>query len=226
MTPEPLILSWSGGKDSALALHALRGSVEYTVTALLTTLTGTYDRISMHGVRRPLLEAQTRALGLPLRTVEISAGAGNEEYQERTGRALAEARAEGIRTVAYGDLFLEDIRRYREEQLAREGMRAIFPLWLLPTDALAEEFLRLGFRAVITCVDGEQLDGGLSGREYDAALLRDLPAGVDPCGENGEFHTFVYDGPGFREPVPFRRGETVVRDGRFHFCDLAGVSEE
>lgn len=220
--PEPLIVSWSGGKDSALALHALRRSPDYEVVALLTTLTDTYDRVSMHGVRRELLEAQTRSLGLPLRTVQISSGSSNEEYQQRLGRALADACAEGIHTVAYGDLFLEDIRRYREEVLAREEMRAVFPLWGRPTDRLAEEFLRLGFRAVITCVDGEQLDGSFAGREYDGALLHDLPAGVDPCGENGEFHTFVYDGPGFREPVRFRRGGTVVRDNRFHFCDLEG----
>ena len=144
----------------------------------------------------------------------------NEEYEKRTARALADIRAEGINTVAFGDLLLQDVRSYREEMLARNKMRAVFPLWRRPPSMVAEEILRLGFRAVITCVDTEQLNGAFSGREYDDAFLQDLPSGVDPCGENGEFHTFVYDGPGFQEPVRFRGGEIVVRDGRFHCCDL------
>jgi uncharacterized protein (TIGR00290 family) len=217
---ERIILSWSGGKDSALALHQLRASPRFEVAGLLTTVTEEYDRISMHGVRRRLLERQAGALGLPLTTVGIEPAAANRSYETRMEAALAGVRERGIRTVAFGDLFLEDVRRYREEMLARVGMAALFPLWGRDTDALAREFLDLGFRAVLTCVDGEQLDGAFVGRGFDAALLRDLPPGADPCGENGEFHTFVHAGPGFREPVPFRRGEVVLRDERFWFCDL------
>lgn len=217
---EPLILSWSGGKDSALALYELRRSAIWRVAALLTTLADRSARVAVHDVRRPILEAQARALGLPLRTMEVPPRCSNEEYEERTARALADIRAEGIDTVAFGDLLLQDVRSYREEMLARNGIRAVFPLWRRPPPVVAEEILRLGFRAVITCVDTEQMNGAFSGREYDDAFLQDLPSDVDPCGENGEFHTFVYDGPGFQEPVPFRRGEMVVRDGRFHCCDL------
>jgi uncharacterized protein (TIGR00290 family) len=217
---EPIILSWSGGKDSALALHQLGGSTRFRVAGLLTTVTEDYDRISMHGVRRRLLERQVEALGLPLTTVGIPPAAANQAYEERMGAALAGLREGGVRTVAFGDLFLEDIRRYRETMLAGAGMAATFPLWGRDTAALAREFLALGFRAVVTCVDCQQLDGAFVGRDYDAAFLHDLPPGVDPCGENGEFHTFVFDGPGFREPVPLRRGEVVLRDERFWFCDL------
>lgn len=214
------VLAWSGGKDSSLALHELRRAGEVEVVGLLTTVTAEYDRISMHGVRRVLLETQARQTGLPLTVVEISAGAGNTEYDARMGVALAALGERGVEAVVFGDLFLEEIRRYREERLAAVGMRALFPLWGHPTDRLAETFLRLGFRATAVCVDGSALDGSFAGRSYDAAFLRDLPSGVDPCGENGEFHTFVHAGPVFREAIAVHAGEVVLRDERFWYCDL------
>jgi len=218
--PEPIILSWSGGKDSALALHQILAAGDHEVVGLLTTVTADYDRVSMHGVRRTLLEQQARSLGLPLTQIEISAGAPNGEYEARMGAALEGFRARGIRTIAFGDLFLEEIRRYREEMLAAVGMRAVFPVWGRDTAELAEEFVGLGFGAVLACVDSRALDGAFVGRDYDSALLSDLPASVDPCGENGEFHTFVHRGPIFSTSIPFSRGEVVVRDDRFYFCDL------
>ena len=217
---ERVILSWSGGKDCALALHALRADERYEVAGLLTTVTAGYDRISMHGVRRSLLEAQARATGLPLRTVEIPAAAGNEEYRARQGEALLALREEGIRAVAFGDLFLEEVRRFREEMLAELGMSAVFPLWARDTAALAREFVELGFGAVLVCVDSQALDPAFAGRDYDLALLAELPRTADPCGENGEFHTFVHRGPVLRHPVPFERGQVVEREGRFRYQDL------
>lgn len=220
--PRDVIVAWSGGKDSALALRAILGDARYRVAALLTTVTAEYDRISMHGVRRALLRRQTEALGLPLDEVLISPGASNDEYETNMGAALAALRTRipGLGTVVFGDLFLADIRAYRERMLARIGMRGLFPLWLRDTRALAYDFVRLGYRAVLVCVDAAQLDGAFAGREFDADLLHDLPPRVDPCGENGEFHTFVYAGPGLRQPVCHERGPVVVRDGRFVYCDL------
>jgi len=192
------------------------------VAALLTTVTAEYDRISMHGVRRTLLRRQAESLGLPLEEVVISPGASNDEYETNMGAALAAVRTRipGLDTVVFGDLFLADIRAYRERTLAWIGMRGLFPLWLRDTRALAYDFVRLGYRAVLVCVDAAQLAGEFAGREFDADLLHDLPSDVDPCGENGEFHTFVYAGPGLREPVRHERGPLVVRDGRFVYCDL------
>ena len=217
---EPVLLCWSGGKDCALALRELLAQGRCPVAALLTTLTEGYERVSMHGVRRELLHQQADSLGLPLAEVWIPPSASNEIYAGRMAAALARFQAEGVCRVAFGDLFLADIRRYREENLARAGLGALFPLWGKDTAALAREFLAAGFRARVTCVDTAQLDGRFAGREYDAAFLSELPAPVDPCGENGEFHTFVFDGPPFRRPVPIRSGETVLRDGRFRFHDL------
>jgi uncharacterized protein (TIGR00290 family) len=214
------VLSWSGGKDSTAVLHEIRRSGEWEIAALLTTVTSGYDRVSVHGVRRTLLETQARSLGLPLATVEISPRAGNDEYQQRTSDALEAFREQEIRTVLFGDLFLEDVRRYREELLASLGMTAVFPLWGRDTRVLAEDFQAWDYRAVLTCVDAHVLHPDFAGREFDAALLRDLPEGVDPCGENGEFHTFVYDGPLFSEPVRWTHGERVRRDERWEFCDL------
>ncbi|CAN5828553.1 ATPase [soil metagenome] len=214
------MLSWSGGKDSTAILHEVRRSGEWEIAALLTTVTSGYDRVSVHGVRRTLLETQARSLGLPLATVEISPRAGNDEYQQRTSDALEAFREQEIRTVLFGDLFLEDVRRYREGLLASLGMTAVFPLWGRDTRVLAEDFQAWGYRAVLTCVDAHVLLPDFAGREFDAALLRDLPEGVDPCGENGEFHTFVYDGPLFSEPVRWTHGERVRRDERWEFCDL------
>jgi uncharacterized protein (TIGR00290 family) len=218
-TPTRALLSWSGGKDSALALHRLRETDALRVEGLLTTVTDGYDRISMHGVRRALLDAQADAVGLPLRTVRIPPGCSNDEYEARTGAALAAWAAEGGGAVAFGDLFLEEIRAYRERLLGPHPLAPVFPLWGEDTAALARRFVALGFRAVLVCVDPRQLDARFAGRAYDHALLDELPAGVDPCGENGEFHTFVHDGPVFRAPVRLAPGEVVERDG-FVFADL------
>ena len=217
-----VIVAWSGGKDSTLALREILSDGCYRVTALLTTVTGEYDRISMHGVRRTLLERQAASLGLPLEQVVISPGATDDEYEGKMAATLAALRdrVPGLDTVVFGDLFLADIRAYRERMLARIGMRALFPLWLRDTPALAHQFVRLGYRAVLVCVDADQLAAEFAGREFDAELLRDLPAAVDPCGENGEFHTFVYAGPGFRQDVRHERGPVVLRDRRFVYCDL------
>jgi uncharacterized protein (TIGR00290 family) len=211
-----LVLSWSGGKDSALALHEL-GTTR--VTTLLTTVTEGYDRISMHGVRRQLLAEQAAALGLPLREVSIPPACANDIYEARLAQAFAERPLADSDEVAFGDLFLEDIRAYREERLAAAGRRGVFPLWARDTRALARRFLDLGFRAEIVCVNPRALDASFAGRAYDSALLAELPDDVDPCGENGEFHTFVWDGPLFGRPVGWRAGPVVERDG-FVFRDL------
>lgn len=183
-------------------------------------MTETYDRISMHGVRRVLLEAQAASLGLPLEQVLIGAPCSNEEYEAKMRAVLARYQAEGVDAVVVGDIFLEDLRKYREDNLAKLDLKAVFPIWKRDTAEMAREFIRLGFKTIITCVDGEALDGAFVGREYDEAFLADLPAGVDPCGENGEFHSFVYDGPIFARPIPVKRGEIVLRDNRVHYCDL------
>ncbi|HZT15993.1 MAG TPA: hypothetical protein VFA19_08595 [Gaiellaceae bacterium] len=214
-------LSWSGGKDSALALRALRqDGIE--PAALVTTVTEGYERISMHGVRRTLLAAQARAVGVPLVEVPIPPVCPNDVYESRFEQAFATS-LESVEAVAFGDLFLADVRAYREGRLARIGREALFPLWGRPTAALAEEFVAAGFEAVILCVDPRALDRSFVGRPYDAALLEELPPAVDPCGENGELHTFVHAGPVFGAPVPVARGAVVERDG-FVFCDLVTVS--
>jgi uncharacterized protein (TIGR00290 family) len=225
--PQDVIVAWSGGKDSALALREILLDGRYRVAALLTTVTGEYDRISMHGVRRTLLERQATSLGLPLEQVVISPGATNDEYEGKMGGTLQalRQRVPGLDTVVFGDLFLAEIRTYRERMLAGIGMRGLFPLWLRDTRALAHQFVRLGYRAVLVCVDAEQLPPEFAGREFDAALLRELPSTVDPCGENGEFHTFVYAGPGFRQEVRHERGPVVLRDHRFVYCDLVETTD-
>jgi uncharacterized protein (TIGR00290 family) len=212
-------MSWSGGKDSCLALYEMRKEQRCRVAALLTTVTRDYDRISMHGVRRALLERQAASLGLPLHEVLISQGAGNEEYEREMAEAFNAYRENGIDTVAFGDLFLEEVRAYRDQFLARHGMRGLYPVWGRDTTEFIKEFLGLGFRAVITCVDGRALDPSFAGVMIDEDFLSALPAQVDPCGENGEFHTFVFDGPAFREAVRFSVGERVERTP-FWFCDL------
>lgn len=216
---KPVIMSWSGGKDSCLGLYEIMRGDQFGVRTLLTTVTRDYDRISMHGVRTALLEQQAESLRLPLEQVLISKGATNAEYEARLEEALARYHAEGIDTVAFGDLFLEDIKTWRDRFLARHGMVGLYPIWKRDTAALIREFIAAGFRAVIVCVDPKQLDSAFAGREIDEDFIADLPASCDPCGENGEFHSFVYDGPMFRSPVRFRRGEIVLRDG-FWFCDL------
>jgi uncharacterized protein (TIGR00290 family) len=214
---ERVLVSWSGGKDSALAWHTV--SAEFDGT-LLTTVTEEYDRISMHGVRVELLRRQADALGLPLVTVSIPPRCTNEVYEERMRSALAVQRDAGVRRVVCGDIFLADVRRYREERLFRDGLSGVFPLWGVNTHELAERFITLGFRAVLCCVDTQSLDASFAGRLFDRTLLADLPPGADPCGENGEFHTFVVDGPGFARPVPVRLGERTLREGRFAYVDL------
>ena len=220
--PTPIALSWSGGKDSALALERLRSDPRWKPVGLLTSITRDYDRISIHGVRRSLLLRQVRSLGLPLTEVSLEPASSNPRYEAAFAAGLERLRSEhpGLQDIGFGDLFLRDVREYREELLARLGWRGVFPLWLEDTTRLAKYFIGRGFRAVLTCVDTTQLDGSFAGREFDAGLLAELPAAVDPCGERGEFHTFVYDGPIFREPIPVVIGERVLRDERFAYCDL------
>jgi uncharacterized protein (TIGR00290 family) len=221
---QPLALSWSGGKDSALALWTLRRE-RLEPEALITTVTEGFERISMHGVRRELLVGQAEALGIPLVEVAIPQACVNEVYEARMAAAFEAAPLSRVEAVAFGDLFLEDVRAYREERLAAGGRRGLFPLWGQDTTALAAEFLDAGFEARLVCVDPRMLDASFAGRRYDRRLLADLPPDVDPCGENGEFHTFVSVGPIFGEPVACERGEIVERDG-FVFCDLLPAAGE
>ncbi|HET7240773.1 MAG TPA: hypothetical protein VFI77_06420 [Gemmatimonadales bacterium] len=220
--PTDVLLAWSGGKDSALALAALRADPAWQVVGLLTTITRDYDRISIHGVRRAVLEAQVAALRLPLIEATIPAAASNVTYETAFAQALASAQARwpGLRHIAFGDLFLTDVRAYRETLLARLGWTGVFPLWGQDTTALARRFVAQGYRAILTCVDTTQLAAEFAGQELDAALLAGLPATVDPCGERGEFHTCVYAGPLFDRPLPLVPGDRVRRDGRFEYCDV------
>ena len=214
-----VLLSWSSGKDSAWALHVLRQDPAVTVAALLTTFNEEADRVAMHAVRRTLVEAQAAAAGLPLWQIPIPSPCPNDVYEARMRAALVRAREEEFTHVAFGDLFLEDIRRYREDRMAATGLSPIFPLWKRPTPDLAREMLDGGLEAVITCVDPAQLDARFAGRPYDATLLDDLPGTVDPCGERGEFHTFCVAGPMLEQRLGVRVGEIVHRDG-FVFADL------
>jgi uncharacterized protein (TIGR00290 family) len=221
-------MSWSGGKDSALALWELLRSPAWEVVGLLTSLADTYRRISHHGVREQLLDEQAAAIGLPLDKLWLTLRDGpctNEVYERLMGEKLAEYVARGVRHVAHGDLFLADLRAYRERNLARLGMTGLFPIWGRDTRQLVEEFEDAGFRAVLCCVEGSKLDASFVGRQLDRTLLADLPSGVDPAGENGEYHSFVYDGPIFQRPVALESGETVTHDTR-HYIDLvpAGAS--
>ncbi len=218
-SPEPVLFCWSGGKDSALALHALQQRTDERVTGLLTTVTEGYDRISMHGVRRSLLLRQAEALGLPLHEVCIPPQCVNPIYESRMERSLRAQLAAGVQTVAFGDIFLQDLREYRESNLARLNIRAIFPIWKRDTRELAREFGYLGFRAIAVCIDPKKLDRSFAGRELTPQFFADLPENVDPCGENGEFHTFVFAGPIFSKTIAVQRGEVVDREG-FTFCDL------
>jgi uncharacterized protein (TIGR00290 family) len=214
-----ILLSWSSGKDSAWSLHVLRQSGEYEVVGLLTTFNEEADRVAMHAVRRELVERQAAAAGLPLWAVQLPWPCSNEQYELLMAEACAKAVAEGIDGVAFGDLFLEDVRAYREKQLKGTGLVPVFPVWGLPTRVLAEQMIACGTRAKLTCVDTGKLDSSFVGREFDRELLSALPGDVDPCGERGEFHSFVYAGPMFEGAVPVSVGETVVRD-QFAFADL------
>jgi len=217
---EKIIFTWSGGKDSAMALYELQRTHSYEVSALLTTITEDYERISMHSVRRILLERQADSLGLSLEKVFISKNASNEEYESKMQEVLMKYRATGVSSVVFGDIFLEDLRKYREDKLSKVDMKGIFPIWKRDTTELAHTFIDLGFKAVVTCVDSNVLDKKFVGRVFDGQFLSELPSTVDPCGENGEFHSFVYDGPIFRERIAFTVGDIVLRDNRFYFCDL------
>ena len=216
---EKVLLSWSGGKDSAMSLYELKQNGRYDVQALLTTLTEAYDRISMHGVRRELLERQAESVGLPLQKISIPKNASNEVYETQMEQALRAQQRNGVQQVAFGDIFLEDLRAYREKNLARLGMKGLFPIWKRNTAELALEFLGLGFRAIVVCVDPKALEESFVGKMMDEEFLARLPASVDPCGENGEFHSFVFAGPIFPEEIRFSVGEVVLRDS-FYFCDL------
>ena len=213
------VLSWSGGKDSSLALQEVSRSTKLEIVSLLTTLTKDFNRVSMHGVRRALLTMQAQSLRIPLDEVWIRKGASNAEYASAMHQALLRHRASGTRKVVFGDLFLEDIRRFRESELSKAEMEGEFPLWKRNTKRLAARFVKDGFKAVVCTVDPKALGEAYCGREYDESFLSDLPPSVDPCGENGEFHTFVYGGPVFEKEIPVRRGEIVLRDG-FCFADI------
>lgn len=216
---ERVVLSWSGGKDSALALREIQRLADYDVVALLTTITEGTDCVGMHCVRRELLVRQAEAVGIPLRELRIPPFPPNDVYEARLRSVLEEYAAEGVRTVGFGDLFLEDIRSYREEMLSRLGMRGLYPIWQRDTGELAREFVAAGFGAILVCVDLRKLDRSFAGRLLDRQFLEDLPPEVDPCGENGEFHTFVFDGPGFRGSIAWRRG-AVREESTFAYCDL------
>jgi uncharacterized protein (TIGR00290 family) len=214
-----VLLSWSSGKDSAWTLHALRQCGEYEVVGLLTTLNTEFDRVAMHGTRRTVLEAQAKAAAVPLWVVPLPWPCSNEVYQQRMRVACDRAVSEGVQGIAFGDLFLRDIREYREAQLQPTGLEPLFPLWERPTAALARAMIAGGLRAKLTCVDTKQLAPSFAGREFDSRLLDDLPPAIDPCGERGEFHTCVYAGPMFASPIPLESGEVVTRDG-FAYADF------
>jgi uncharacterized protein (TIGR00290 family) len=233
MKPKALF-NWSSGKDSALALYKTLQEDQYEISTLLTSINAEFQRISMHGVHVSLLEKQAESLGFPLITMELPKEPSMEEYQQIMSKTMAEIQAQGITHSVFGDIFLEDLRKYREDQLNIIGMKAVFPLWKQDTSNLIHEFLELGFKTIVTCVNGSYLDQSFAGRIIDQKFLDDLPANVDPCGENGEFHTFTFDGPIFKNPVPFEIGETVRKtypkpktspeeedeDYVFWFCDL------
>jgi len=213
-------LSWSGGKDSCLALYELLRDDRFSVERLICTVTEGYERVSMHGVRVELIEAQAASLGIPLYRIYIPQNCSNQVYDERMRYALSELMSLGINAVAFGDIFLEDIRTYRESRLSEVGVRALFPLWGRSSKDITLGLCESGFRSVVVCVDSTLLDPSFLGRDIDLRFLGSLPEGVDPAGENGEFHSFVYDGPIFSRSVPFKKGEVVVRDNRFYYCDL------
>ena len=218
-TMKRILLSWSSGKDSAWTLHVLRQQGIYDIAGLLTTINSAFDRVAMHSSRRSLLEMQAVAAGVPLITAPLPWPCSNADYECAMDKVCSEAVRNGVEAIAFGDLFLEDVRDYRIQRLKGTGLEPLFPIWKIPTDELAREMIRSGLRAKLVCVDPRKLTPEFAGRDFDDALLRDLPAGVDPCGENGEFHTFVYAGPMFRHEIPVTVGERVERDG-FWYADL------
>ncbi len=220
---ENAILSWSGGKDSALALYEILQNSEYEILGLLTTVTKDYDGVSIHGVRRVLVERQAEALELPLEKVMLSKTASMEEYEIEMRAVNNIYLKNGVSSIVFGDLFLEDVRKYREDNLSLIGLKAIFPLWKRDTTEIANKFIELGFKAVVTCVDSKILDKKFVGKMFTKQFLSELPSDVDPCGENGEFHSFVFDGPIFNERIPFIKGKVVLRENRFFYSDLIPV---
>lgn len=219
MAKKKTLLSWSSGKDSAWSLHLLRQDSDIDIVGLITTVNELHKRVAMHAVRLDLLEAQAQAVGLPVRIINIPSPCTNEQYESAMRQVIAEAKQEGVEQMAFGDLFLADIRAYREAQLSGTGINPIFPLWKMPTAELARQMISGGLRAVITCVDPRQLPAEFVGREYDESFVAELPEGADECGEKGEFHTFAYDGPMFGEAINITVGEVVERDG-FVFADV------
>ncbi len=216
---EKVVFGWSGGKDSALALYEIQRSRQYGIVSLLTTITDGHDRVSMHGVPRTLVEQQAHSLGLPLQEVFISRTSSNEEYESKMREVLTRFKQEGVASIVFGDIFLEEVRQYRENNLAKLGMKGIFPIWGRETTELTRSFIALGFQAITTCIDTRVLDKSFAGRVLDERFFAELPASVDPGGEHGEFHSFVFDGPIFKERIAYTRGESVLRDS-FYFYDL------
>jgi uncharacterized protein (TIGR00290 family) len=219
-----ILISWSSGKDSAWTLHVLQQRNDYEIAGLITTFNSAFDRVAMHSTRRALAEEQAAAAGLPLQAVSLPWPCSNQDYERIMGGVCAQAVAQGVSAIAFGDLFLADIRAYRERQLKDTGLQPLFPLWQIPTDRLAREMIRAGLRAKLVCVDPTKLGAEFAGRDFDEQLLADLPSGTDPCGENGEFHSFVYAGPMFKRDIPVITGERVQRDG-FWFCDVVPARE-
>ena len=215
-----VIVAWSGGKDSAFALYEILKTTGFDVINLLTTMMQGEDRINIHSVRRVLLEQQATALGFPLEKTFIPKGASDKEYENALLKMLKRQRDNNVSSVVFGDIFLEDVKKYREQILAKAGVKGIYPLWQRDTKDLARKFINLGFKAIITSIDSNVLTKDFAGREYEKQFLSELPENVDPCGENGEFHSFVYDGPIFHERVFFKKGEIVLRENRFYYCDL------
>ncbi len=216
---EKVVLCWSGGKDSAISLYEIQKNGKYEILTLLTTITDDYDRVSLHGVPRTLVEQQAHSLGLPIQEVFIPKACSNEEYDSKMGEVLTKFKQDGIAQVVFGDVFLEWVKKYREDNLAKLGMKGIFPLWGRDTAELTRSFIALGFQAIITCINSKVLDKRFAGRRLDEHFLAELPPNVDPCGENGEFHSFVFDGPIFKERIAYTLGESVLRNS-FYFCEL------
>lgn len=215
-----MVLSWSGGKDSSLTLYEIQRNSDIEIAALITTVTSDYDRVSMHGLRTDLLQQQAASLNIPLEKVFINQNSSNDEYESNFNKVLLGFKESGIKHVVFGDLYIEEIKKYREALLDKIDMECVFPIWKRNTSKLAHEFINMGFKAITVCVDSNALDKEFVGREFDAQFLNDLPADIDPCGENGEFHTFTFDGPIFEKPIPHQLGEIVLRDERFYYCDI------
>lgn len=223
MPKTKVVFSWSSGKDSALALYKILSGGEFEVVALFSTVSKDFDRVAMHGTRRELLLKQAENIGLPLQIIDLPTPCTNEVYENAMREAMLKFKNVGIETVAFGDIYLEDVRNYRIENLSKIGMKAVFPLWRTDTKELCEEIFRAKIRAVVTCVDTAQIDGSFAGREFNRDFIADLPENADICGENGEFHSFVFDAPFFQKPIEFGFGEKVLRDERFYFCDILPV---